>query len=78
MRRPTFVVLALAAAVLTAGGCSSSSQQTTRITECRTVSLSGGDSVGRKIFRDSPEFAIACSTPRNADIANVETDSDGQ
>ncbi len=78
MRRPSLVVLALGAAFLVAGGCSSSDQQTTRITECRAVSLSGGDSVGRQLFRDAPEFAVACSTPHNTDIATVDTASDGQ
>lgn len=76
MRRPSFVVLALGAALLAAGGCSSVGSHASRNSDSRPVSLSGGDGIGRQLFRDSPEFAIACSTP-HTDIANVDTSSDG-
>jgi hypothetical protein len=83
MRRPTLLVTALGAAILAAGGCASSgaSANAAHVDQPQRVSLAGGDSVGRRMYHDSPEFAVACTTPRTAsraDVATVDTNADGQ
>lgn len=79
MRRSMLLVPALGVAILAAGGCASAgpSADATAMSQPHPVSLAGGDSVGRRIYRDSPEFAVACTTP-HTDIATVDTNADGQ
>lgn len=70
--RSPLVLLSIAAA-LAAGGCASAGPGARAAADPQPVRLGGGDSVGRQLVREVPEFAIACTTP-HSDIASVNTD----
>lgn len=71
--RSPLVLLSIAAA-LAAGGCASAGPGArAAAADPQPVRLGGGDSVGRQLVREVPEFAIACTTP-HSDIASVNTD----
>lgn len=76
MRRAPALTLLLAAVTLAASGCASA-PQAARADEHRSVTLAGGDRVGRMMFRDAPNFAVAAATTptTDADIATVDTDA---
>lgn len=76
MRRAPTLSLLLAPVALAASGCASA-PESARADEHRSVTLAGGDRVGRMMFRDAPDFAVAAATTHttDADIATVDTDA---
>jgi hypothetical protein len=75
MRRTKLVLLTLAAA-LVAGGCSSQETTVAAGNDPQPVRLGGGDSIGQQLFRDVPEFAVACATPHD-DVATADAEQTG-